>query len=170
MGTMEDGWKRIVRNLADAYNKLLYNAYASLEADQEDLGTVAVNTWVSPSNVTLFGGLQPKNFLYGNGSLTYTGTKPIRITVESIQSVTVSGGANATAEITNGVNGVPCTRGIMPASSAFGGAIPLHTTCTFEIQPGDTLDTFTRQTSESGGANITILRGVYTILTVDVLE
>ena len=166
MSIMDDGWKRIVRGLQDAG----YKAYASLEADTEDLGIVAVNTWISPTQVTLFGGLIPKHFSYVDGSLTYTGNKPIRVMVESIQSVIVGGvGNNASAEITNGVNGVPCTSGIMPASSAFDGAIPLHTTCTFDIDPGDTLDTFTRQTSEVAGGNITILRGVYTITTIDTL-
>ena len=166
MSIMEDGWKRIIRKLQDAG----YKAYASLEADIEDLGIVAQDVWISPTQVTLFGGLTPLNFTYGDGSLTYTGNKPIRVLVESIQSIIVGGvGNSATAEITNGVNGVPCTSGIMPASSAFDGAIPLHTSCTFDIDPGDTIDTFTRQTSEALGANITILRGVYTITTIDVL-
>lgn len=169
MSGMEDGWKRILRNLQEEKGDATFKAYASLEADNENLGVVAVDTWISPTNVTLFNGLTPKNFEYGGGTLTYIGDKPIRVTVESIQSITVAGGNDATAEITNGVNGVPSTSGIMPASSAFGGAIPLHTTCTFDIQPNDTIDTFTRQTSEPTGANITILRGVYTISLVDTI-
>lgn len=170
MSAMEDGWKRIVRRLQDEKSDATYKAYASLTAETEDLGNVEVNTWVSPSDISLFGGLAPKNFEYVAGSLKYIGEKPIRVTFESINSITVGGAGNdASAEITNGVNGVPCISGIMPASSAFGGIIPLHTSCVFEIETGDVLDSFVRQTSEAGGANITILKGVYHCRLVDTI-
>lgn len=170
MGSMEDGWKRIIRELQEEDASATYKGYISLVVNSEDLGTVAQNVWVSPTTATLFGSLPPKNFSYETGSIVYTGDRTVRIEVESIQSVTVGGlGNDASAEVTSGVNGAQCIDGIMPASSAFGGVIPLHTTCMFNIEAGDTLDVFIRQTSEVAGANITINNGVYHVKIIDVI-
>lgn len=159
---MEDGWQRVLRELQQEQANATYKGYISLVISNENLGTVAQNVWVSPTTATLFGGLEPLNFSYETGSVVYTGDRPVRIEIESIQSITVGGvGNDATAEVTSGVNGAQCVSGIMPASSAFGGVIPLHTTCMFDIEPNDTLDAFIRQTSEVAGANITIVKGVY---------
>ena len=167
MSGMEDGWKRLIRELQE---KSEANGYISLEVQNEDLGTLALNEWASPTTATLFGGLPPKNFSYETGSIVYTGTKKVRVDMMSVQSVLVAAGNQAEAEISNGFNGVVCQSGRMPASSAFGGVIPLDTVCTFEIEQGDTLDSFTSQTSEAGGANVTIVKGVYHVWVIDVLD
>lgn len=166
---MEDGWKRILREIQEEQANATYKGYISLEITDEDLGILAQNVWASPTTATLFGSQQPLNFDYTTGSIVYTGDKSVKVEVEAIQSVTVGGGVSATAEVSTGVNSVVCTSGIMPASSAFGGVIPLHTTCMFEIDLGDTLDAFIRQTSEAGGANVTINRGVYHVKIIDAL-
>jgi hypothetical protein len=167
MSGMEDGWKRLVRELQERAEGM---GYISLEVQNEDLGTLAQNAWASPTTATLFGNLPPKNFSYDTGSIVYTGTKKARVFMNSIESVLVAGGNQAEAEITNGFNNTQCLSGIMPASSAFGGVIPLDTMCAFEIEPGDTLDAYTRQTSEVGGANVTIVKGVYHVWIYDILD
>jgi len=165
---MSDGWQRLLRKLEERAEAMA--SYISLEVENEDLGTLAQNVWASPTTAILFGNLPPKNFSYNTGNIVYTGTKKIRVDMMSIQSVLVAGGNQGEAEITNGFNGTQCESGRMPASSAFGGVIPLDTVCTFELEPGDTLDSFTRQTSEVGGANVTIVKGVYHVWVVDVLD
>lgn len=144
--------------------------YISLEIENEDLGTLLQDEWASPITATLFGNLPPKNFDYSTGSVVYTGSKKARVEVNFIASITVGGvGNDASAEITNGVDGVQCLSGIMPASSAFGGAIPLDTVCHFEIEQGETLDGFIRQTSQAS-AQVIILKGVYHVKIIDILD
>ena len=164
---MEDGWKRIIRDLADRDSDATYKGFISLIVEDEDLGTVAIDTWVSPTTATQFN-ITPKNFSYATGSVVYTGSKRVLVEVETVQTVTVAGGITAEAEITNGANGAACEDGAMSASGSFGGVIALQTVCRFYIDPDDTVDVFTKQTSVAGGANITIVKGLYHINIIDV--
>lgn len=165
MGSMEDGWKRVIRELVYRSEGM---GYASLQSDGELFVNVPINTFVSPSNVTLFNGLSTKVFSYGGGSLTYIGERPCRALVFSTQTLLIDGGNQSSSEITNGKNGIQCTSGIQHSSSAFNGEILQHSECAFDLVNGDTLDVFMNQTSAVGGADIELLHGTYHVLITDV--
>lgn len=163
MGCIPDGWQRIIRDLQGQANGV--EGYISLKVENEDLGLVLDDTWVSPTGAVQVG--NSKNFSYVDGKIVYTGEPDVLVSLQSYQAVTIAG---LTAEVngTGGLNGVPCENFAMPASSSFGNVAVADNQCRFEMFTGDTLDAFVKHT-EGGPANVTLTKGVYHVTILDVI-